>query len=98
MVLRKRTEMVSPSIKLPSDKGKAASVDPVAPFPIKPRGCCTKVAGEVKKDEEKTERRPRPRNGESIAAIVFHHEGLFVHARNRNEAIDYFVLSTRGYV
>lgn len=38
-------EMVSPSIKLPSDKGKAASVDPVAPFPIKPRGCYTKVAG-----------------------------------------------------
>lgn len=47
VVLRTGVEMVSPSIKLLSDKGKAASVDLVAPFPIKPR--CTKVLGRGKR-------------------------------------------------
>ena len=45
-----------------------------------------KWLGEGKEGEEKSERSPRPRNGESIAAIVFHHEGLFADAKNRNEA------------
>lgn len=36
--------------------------------------------------KKKSERSSRPRNGESIAAIVFHHEGLFAEAKNRNEA------------
>lgn len=81
--------MVSPSIKLPSDKGKAASAW-ISSFSFSNKtalheSAIVYIREREKRVKEKSEKRLRPRNGESIAAIVLHHEGLFASAKKKQK-------------